>query len=207
VVDSLRSGSSPRGRPRSEKARRAVLKAAGELLERDGFAGVTVEAIASRAGVSKATIYRWWPNKAAVVTDSFLELTAPEMGAADTGSAREDLKLRMRGLAHVLGGRSGRFIAALIAESQTDPEVAQALREHWIAARRVETRPVVRRGIERGELRPDIDLEIAIDALYGPIYWRMLTGYAPLSDDFIDRLTDHVMTGLSASEEPFRRPA
>jgi AcrR family transcriptional regulator len=190
-----------RGRPRSEKARRAILGAAGELLERDGFAAVTIESIAEHAGVSKATIYRWWPNKAAVMTESFLELMAPEASSLDTGSAREDLRLRLRDLAHVLAGRSGRFIAALVAESQTDPEVAEALRTHWIAARRRETRTLLRRGIERGELRPDLDLEVAIDALYGPVYWRMLTGYAPLNDAFVDRLTDHVMAGLSARRQ------
>jgi len=187
-----------RGRPRSERARRAILKAAGELLERDGFTAVTMERIAERAGVSKATIYRWWPNKAAVMTDSFLELMVADTSPLDTGSAREDLRLRLRGLAHMLAGRSGRFVAALIAESQTDSEVAEALRTHWISVRRRETRPLLRRGIERGELRSDLDLEVAIDALYGPVYWRMLTGYAPLSDDFVDRLVDHVIVGLRA---------
>jgi len=198
MAEFLQAGVGGRGRPRSERARRAILKAAGELLERDGFTAVTMERIAERAGVSKATIYRWWPNKAAVMTDSFLELVVPDTSPLDTGSAREDLRLRLRGLAHMLAGRSGRFVAALIAESQTDSEVAEALRTHWISVRRRETRPLLRRGIERGELRSDLDLEVAIDALYGPVYWRMLTGYAPLSDDFVDRLVDHVMVGLRA---------
>jgi AcrR family transcriptional regulator len=198
MAEFLQAGVGGRGRPRSERARRAILKAAGELLERDGFTAVTMERIAERAGVSKATIYRWWPNKAAVMTDSFLELMVADTSPLDTGSAREDLRLRLRGLAHVLAGRSGRFVAALIAESQTDSEVAEALRTHWISVRRRETRPLLRRGIERGELRSDLDLEVAIDALYGPVYWRMLTGYAPLNDDFVDRLVDHVMVGLRA---------
>lgn len=198
MAEFLQAGVGGRGRPRSERARRAILKAAGELLERDGFTAVTMERIAERAGVSKATIYRWWPNKAAVMTDSFLELMVADTSPLDTGSAREDLRLRLRGLAHMLAGRSGRFVAALIAESQTDSEVAEALRTHWISVRRRETRPLLRRGIERGELRSDLDLEVAIDALYGPVYWRMLTGYAPLSDDFVDRLVDHVMVGLRA---------
>jgi AcrR family transcriptional regulator len=198
MAEFVQAGVGGRGRPRSERARRAILKAAGELLERHGFTAVTMERIAERAGVSKATIYRWWPNKAAVMTDSFLELMVPDTSPLDTGSAREDLKLRLRGLAHVLAGRSGRFVAALIAESQTDPEVAEALRTQWISVRRRETRPLLRRGIERGELRSDLDLEVAIDALYGPVYWRMLTGYAPLSDDFVDRLVDHVIVGLRA---------
>jgi AcrR family transcriptional regulator len=198
MAEFVQAGVGGRGRPRSERARRAILKAAGELLERHGFTAVTMERIAERAGVSKATIYRWWPNKAAVMTDSFLELMVPDTSPLDTGSAREDLRLRLRGLAHVLAGRSGRFVAALIAESQTDPEVAEALRTQWISVRRRETRPLLRRGIERGELRSDLDLEVAIDALYGPVYWRMLTGYAPLSDDFVDRLVDHVIVGLRA---------
>jgi AcrR family transcriptional regulator len=198
MAEFLQAGVGGRGRPRSERARRAILKAAGELLERDGFTAVTMERIAERAGVSKATIYRWWPNKAAVMTDSFLELMVADTSPLDTGSAREDLRLRLRGLAHMLAGRSGRFVAALIAESQTDSEVAEALRTHWISVRRRETRPLLRRGIERGELRSDLDLEVAIDALYGPVYWRMLTGYAPLNDDFVDKLVDHVMVGLRA---------
>ena len=198
MAEFVQAGVGGRGRPRSERARRAILKAAGELLERDGFTAVTMERIAERAGVSKATIYRWWPNKAAVMTDSFLELVVADTSPLDTGSAREDLRLRLRGLAHVLAGRSGRFVAALIAQSQADPEVAEALRTHWISVRRRETRPLLRRGIERGELRSDLDLEVAIDALYGPVYWRMLTGYAPLSDDFVDRLVDHVIVGLRA---------
>ena len=198
MAEFVQAGVGGRGRPRSERARRAILKAAGELLERDGFTAVTMERIAERAGVSKATIYRWWPNKAAVMTDSFLELMVADTSPLDTGSAREDLRLRLRGLAHMLAGRSGRFVAALIAESQTDSEVAEALRTHWISVRRRETRPLLRRGIERGELRSDLDLEVAIDALYGPVYWRMLTGYAPLSDDFVDRLVDHVIVGLRA---------
>lgn len=198
MAEFVQAGVGGRGRPRSERARRAILRAAGELLERDGFTAVTMERIAERAGVSKATIYRWWPNKAAVMTDSFLGLMVPNTSPLDTGSAREDLRLRLRELAHVLTGRSGRFVAALIAESQTDPEVAEALRTHWISVRRRETRSLLRRGIERGELRSDLDLEVAIDALYGPVYWRMLTGYAPLSDDFVDRLVDHVIVGLRA---------
>ncbi len=198
MAEFVQAGVGGRGRPRSERARRAILRAAGELLERDGFTAVTMERIAERAGVSKATIYRWWPTKAAVMTDSFLELMVPDTSPLDTGSAREDLRLRLRGLAHVLAGRSGRFVAALIAESQADPEVAEALRTHWISVRRRETRSLLRRGIERGELRSDLDLEVAIDALYGPVYWRMLTGYAPLSDDFVDRLVDNVIVGLRA---------
>jgi AcrR family transcriptional regulator len=189
------------GRPRSKRARQAILDAAGELLERDGFAAVTVEAIAARAGVSKATIYRWWPNKAAVVTDSFLELTAPEIHFENTGSAREDLRLQMQKLAQVFSGQSGRVVAALVAESVFDADVATAFRSRWISARREETRRVVERGIINEEFRSDLDVEAAIDALYGPIYYRLLVRHLPLEPGFVDALADHVINGLQATSD------
>jgi AcrR family transcriptional regulator len=190
-----------RGRPRSERARSAILRAARELLEQSPYPAVTIESIAARAGASKATIYRWWPNKAAVVTDCFLELIAPEVHFVDTGSVREDLRREMQRLAQVLASESGGIIAALIAEGQSDPESARSFREHWISRRREETRRALRRGVERGELRPDIDFEVAIDALYGPIYWRLLAGHIPLEEEFVDALVDHVMRGLYAPRE------
>jgi AcrR family transcriptional regulator len=189
------------GRPRSEKARRAVLDAARELLERHGFAAVTVEAIASQSGVSKATIYRWWPNKAAVVTDSFLELAAPDVYCQNTGSTQEDLRLQMRKLAQVFSGESGKVIAALIAESVFDAEVAATFRSRWISARREETRKVVQRGVDNGEFRSDLDVEVAIDALYGPIYHRLLVGHFPPEPRFVDNLANYVMAGISTSTE------
>ena len=197
----MNMGARSQGRPRSERAKRAILEAAGELLDHNGFAGVTVEAIAVRAGVSKATIYRWWPNKAAVITDSFLELTAPEIDFVETGSVREDLRLQMRSLIRVFVGKSGQTIAALVAEGQSDPEVADAFRSRWISARREETDLVLRRGVARGELCDGLDLEAVMDALYGPIYYRLLVGHLPLEEGFADVLTDYVMYGLAAPGE------
>ena len=198
MTRSASMGVRPQGRPRSEKARRAILEAAGELLDRDGFAAVTMDAIAARAEVSKATIYRWWPNKAAVVTDSFLELTAPEIEFVETGSVLEDVRLQMRRLAHTFAGKSGQTIAALVAEGQADPKVAEAFRSRWISARREETRRVLQRGITCGELREDLDLEVAMDALYGPIYYRLLVGHLPLEEAFADVLADYVWPGLTS---------
>jgi AcrR family transcriptional regulator len=188
----------PPGRPRSERARRAILQAANELLESEGFAAVTVEAIAERAGVSKATIYRWWPNRAAVVMDGFLSIVSSEVPFPHTGRAREDLRIHMRRLAEAVGGKMGRTVAALIAEGQADPELAEALRSRWLSVRRVEVRDILELGIERGELRDDIDLEVAVDVLYGPIYYRMLVGHARLDEAFADILADHIFAGLAA---------
>jgi AcrR family transcriptional regulator len=187
------------GRPRSERARQAILTAASELLARDGFTGVTVEAIAARAGVSKATIYRWWPNKAAVVTESFLELAAPQITFEGSGSIGEDLRQQMRRLTQLLASSGGQVIAALMAESQTDATVAEAFLSGWVMVRRRETRAVIERGMASGELRADLDVEVVMDALYGPIYFRMLARHLPLDDAFADTLADHVLRGLEAA--------
>jgi AcrR family transcriptional regulator len=190
--------SRPPGRPRSERAHRAILQAANELLENEGFAAVTVEAIAERAGVSKATIYRWWPNRAAVVMDGFLSIVSSEVPFPHTGHAREDIRIHMRRLAEAFSGNLGRTVAALIAEGQADPELAEALRSRWLSVRRTEAREILELGIERSELREDLDPEVAVDVLYGPIYYRMLVGHAPLDEDFADTLADHVFAGLRA---------
>jgi AcrR family transcriptional regulator len=190
----------PPGRPRSERARRAILQAANELLESEGFAAVTVEAIAERAGVSKATVYRWWPNRAAVVMDGFLSIVSSEVPFPHTGHAREDIRIHMRRLAEAFSGKIGRTVAALIAEGQSDPELAEALRSRWLSVRRAEAREILELGIERGELRDDIDLEVAVDVLYGPIYYRMLVGHAPVDNGFTDALADHIFAGLAAGD-------
>jgi AcrR family transcriptional regulator len=190
----------PPGRPRSERAHRAILQAANDLLETEGFAAVTVEAIAERAGVSKATVYRWWPNRAAVVMDGFLSIVSSEVPFPHTGRAREDIRIHMRRLAEAFSGKIGSTVAALIAEGQSDPELAEALRSRWLSVRRAEAREILELGIERGELREDLDPEVAVDVLYGPIYYRMLVGHAPLDDDFADALADHVFSGLGARD-------
>jgi AcrR family transcriptional regulator len=190
----------PPGRPRSERAHRAILQAANDLLETEGFAAVTVEAIAERAGVSKATVYRWWPNRAAVVMDGFLSIVSSEVPFPHTGRAREDIRIHMRRLAEAFSGKIGSTVAALIAEGQSDPELAEALRSRWLSVRRAEAREILKLGIERGELREDLDPEVAVDVLYGPIYYRMLVGHAPLDDDFADALADHVFAGLRARD-------
>ena len=190
----------PPGRPRSERARRAILRAANELLESEGFAAVTVEAIAERAGVSKATIYRWWPNRAAVGMDGFLSIVSSEVPFPHTGHAREDIRLHMRRLAEAFGGKMGRTVAALIAEGQADPELAEALRSRWLSVRRTEAKEILELGIERGELREDLDPDVAVDVLYGPIYYRMLVGHGPLDKDFTDALSDHIFAGFTAGD-------
>ena len=187
------------GRPRSEAARRAILRAAGDLLARDGFADVSVEAIAVEAGVSKATIYRWWPGKAAVVMDAFLAAAGPCAPFPDTGCLEEDLRGQMRALARAFSGRMGTVLRGVLAEAQSDPEAAEAFRTRYLAPRRAETRRVLERARARGQLCPHADLETAADALYGPLYYRLTAGHAPLDAAFVDALISLVFQGLRPS--------
>src|SRR4051812_10852971 len=187
----------PRGRPRSDRSRDAILQAARELLDGRGLGGLSVDAIADRAGVSKATIYRWWPSKAAVVMDAFLAGTSPQMPFPDTGSTREDLRRQIRSVIRLFNqDATSRPFVALIAGAQHDPELAAALRERFIASRRAAAREVFARGIERGQLRRDLDIEIAIDALYGALYYRLLVSGEPLRPRYADALLDQLYSAL-----------
>jgi AcrR family transcriptional regulator len=183
----------PDERRRNEKARTAILRAANQLLDRRGFQRLTIEGIAADAGVGKATIYRWWPSKAAVVMDAVLEVASPRIPFPDTGSAREDLRRQIASVIDLYTGtKTGGGIRALIAESQHDPSLAESLRDRFIASRRAEAATVFERGIERGELRADLEIGVAIDALYGAVYYRLLVSHAPLDPAYADVLIDQV---------------
>lgn len=186
-------------RRRNERCHQAILTAAAELLEEKGYGGVSVEAIASRAGVGKQTIYRWWPCKASVVMEAYAKQVNQHLPLPDTGSVKTDLGDMLGQLAAVLGTTSaGSALAGLIAESQTDPHVAQEFRRQMIACRRAATQTLLQRGIDRGELRPDLDLDLAIDALCGPIWYRLLLQHSPLNREFAIALIDQLMAGITA---------
>src|SRR5579875_2792095 len=125
-----------RGRPRDAAARKRILQAALELLESHAFSEITTEAIAERAGASKATIYRWWPNKAAVLIEALREAVAQETPMPETGSLSEDIRIQLRNFVKLLTGRRGRIFKAFVAAAQNDPEVAETFRAVWIVPRR-----------------------------------------------------------------------
>jgi AcrR family transcriptional regulator len=185
------------GRPRSERSRAAVLRAASELMHEVGLRAMTTEEIASRSGASKATIYKWWPNKYAVAVEAFLSEMLAESADPDTGSAVEDFRIVLRGLAHFYASASGRVFAQLVGEAQSDPEVAAELRDRLIHSRRDASRVIWDRGVARGELRGDVDREVAIDIVFGPALYRLLTGYAPFDEAAADAVIAAIMRGLA----------
>jgi Transcriptional regulator len=190
-----------RGRPISGAGHEAILTAAAELLLARGLGAVSMDAVAERAGVSKATIYRWWPTKETLALDAlYHEWAAARPAARETGSLRGDLLSLLRPWVRLVGKRPyGRVIAALIAEAQTDPAFAEQYRERFVEPRRAQARPILARAIERGELPATTDLELALDLLYGPLYHRLLHGHAPLNERFLRDLVDTVLAGLKAA--------
>jgi AcrR family transcriptional regulator len=187
-----------RGRPRSERARTAILEAASELLLARGLSAVSMDAVAERAGVSKATIYRWWPTKETLALDAlYTEWAAARPHPRDTGSLRGDLLSLLRPWARLAGSRPyGRVVAALLTEAQTDPVFAAEYRERFVEPRRQQAREIFRRAIERGEIPADTKVEVALDLLYGPLYHRLLHGHAPLNDRFVHEVIDMVLDGV-----------
>jgi AcrR family transcriptional regulator len=186
-----------RGRPRSEEVQSRILRAAIDLLEERGFRELTIEAIAERAGASKVTLYRWWPGKAALATDAFLGLVAPLTPFGHTESALVDLREQMISQVRVLSGRWGEIIAGLIAEAVIDEEVREAMRTRWLEPRRREARKVVERGLVSGEIRAGADPEVVLDALYAPLYWRLLLGHGPLHEGFARQVWATALFGFA----------
>lgn len=186
-----------RGRPRSERARTAILDAAADLLFSSGYAALTVGAVADRAGVGKATIYKWWPSKAAVAVDAFLRAVQPHVPSDDLGDVRRELA--DPALAQLRLFRDtpiGSALASFVAAAQNDPVVGEALRERWLGPRRREAVRALERAKDRGEIGADVDGELVLDMIFGPIYYRLLTGHQPLPDELVERLVDAVLHGV-----------
>jgi AcrR family transcriptional regulator len=193
----------PRGRPRSAKAHEAILKAATGLLLEHGLAAVSMDAVATRAGVSKATIYRWWPTKETLALDAlYAEWTLAAPVPKDTGSLRGDLIELLSPWARLVTAQPyARVIAALLANTRTDPAFAAEYRRRVIEPRRNQAREIFGRAIERGEVPADLDLEVALDLVYGPLYLRLLQDHAPLDDGFVRAAIDMVVAGVTATSD------
>lgn len=187
---------SGRGRPRSPETREKILKAAYELLNEVGFIDLTIEGVAAKAGVGKPTIYRRWKCKASLAMDAFLEVVTPEIVFPDTGSVREDFREQMQKLIKVMNSSRGEVLANVIGCGQANEDLITAFRNNWLSPRREDAIAIFQRGVERGEIRDDVDVEVAIDALYSPLFYRLLLKHQPLTSEFVDGLLDVAFKGL-----------
>lgn len=184
---------------RSQRTHRAVMTAAAQLLAENGYASVTVEAIAARASVAKTTIYRWWSTKAAIFMELYNEVAAEMLTGLDTGSVEEDLRNLLQGLFKLFTTTSaGPAMVGMIAEAQSSPEFARSFQEQFMIHRRNVTRVILKRGVERGELEADLNIDLAIDVISGPIWYRLLQGHAPLDEHFADGVVRQVLFGIWA---------
>lgn len=190
-----------RGRPRSESAREAILTAAAELLLEHGLDAVSMDALAERAGVSKATIYRWWPTKEALALDALYTAWAgPELAAPDTGSLRGDLLALLRPWVRRVKARPyARVLGSFIAKAHSDPAFAAEYLARVVSPRRHIARLIFERAADRGELAPNVRVEVALDLIYGAIYHRLLHGHEPLTDRFLIEAVDMVLNGIIAT--------
>jgi AcrR family transcriptional regulator len=188
-----------RGRPRSEKTRTAIVCAARDLLAEGGMGAATMEAIAARAGCSKATIYKWWPSRAAVLLEGLFDLTRATIEVPEGLDTEAALRGQLAAtLAIFREGATGPLLRTLIGEAVSEPAVAEALRDQWIGPRRIVCLGILRAAVARGELRADTDLEAASDQLFGPLYHRLNYGHATLEDDLPAVLVAQLLRGLRA---------
>jgi AcrR family transcriptional regulator len=184
------------GRKRSEVSRKAILDATYELLKTVGFHQMSIEGVAAHAGVGKTTIYRSWSSKGVLAVEAFMEAIAPSIAFRETGSARADIERQMKLLADAYRGRTGEILNEMIGFSQHDEEMREALFVGYLKPRREAAKAALQRGIDQGEFRPGLDLEAIVDALYGPLIYRMLTARYPIDNAFITRIRRAVFDGI-----------
>jgi AcrR family transcriptional regulator len=190
-----------RGRPRSRKAEAAILKATRELLAEEGLTAMTIEEIAGRAGVGKASIYRRWPNKAALALDAFIDDYLAGIPVRDTGTLRGDLLASARDwIRLVTRTPAGRTLAGLLAETLIDPTLAKAWREVVLHRMRDDRRAIISRAVARGEIPSGADPDLILDLFYGALYHRFINGHLPLSVAFARALATAVAAAAADSE-------
>lgn len=185
------------GRPRSDATRQSILSAAYDELRTVGFRAIAMERIAKRAGSSKTTLYRWWPSKAAILLEAVNDRSDRYPGFDDTGDVYVDLLEEIRGVIKFYLSDSGAAMLDLVAESRFDPDLASAIRDDFIACRRAATRVTWKRGVSRGQIRADVDVEVVMDALWGSLYYKLLVSHNPPDMGFADQLMNTFWPAIS----------
>jgi AcrR family transcriptional regulator len=185
------------GRPREARADRAIISAALELMAERGVPELRMDDVAARAGVGKAAIYRRYRSKDELVAAAAAALVS-EIAVPDTGSTREDLRALMRDAVDVYSGSiaAGAMPSLVEAMSRT-PELARAVRDGFLEGRRAALREVLERGVERCDLRDDLDFELALDVLGGPLFYRLLVTGGPIDEELATGVVDLILQGFA----------
>ncbi|WP_274652713.1 TetR/AcrR family transcriptional regulator [Paenibacillus humicola] len=180
------------GRPRSRQVGEAVTTATLKLLQSTSYKNITMERIAKEAGVGKPSLYRRWPGVPFIVMETLQLHAEREIRIPDTGRLKTDVFRYMQQTCQALAGRTGEFVRCLMAEAQWNSEFAAVFRETFIASRRRHLIGILERGMRRGELPADSNCELLADLLYGPMWYRLLNGHAPLDEPFVHGLVDQL---------------
>ncbi len=182
-----------RGRPRDPRTRATILAAARALLERGGLTAVTIEAIAHKAGVSRPTIYRYWPNAPAVAMAAFRDASSAPTAAKTSRSPLAALRAQLHAVADAFAAPTGRSVAAMVAAAQSETELAKAFRNEFIARNRDAARLLLERCVEERLIERPPDIDLALDLIFGPLFYRLLMGHAPITRGFVDQLIDAII--------------
>jgi AcrR family transcriptional regulator len=183
---------------RGARTEKAILDATRELLAETSVGELTVERVAARSGVAKTTIYRRWRGKNELALAVLLDMVENIVATPDLGDTRNELVTFVNAAVKVLGSTlMGRVMQGLVSDFATFPDLGRAFRDRVVAMRVAEVRRLIERGIERGDLRPDVDIELAHELLFAPVYYRLLLSGAPLDDGLAERIVDAVMPALA----------
>jgi len=184
------------GRPRDEAARARIQQAAIDLLIEGGFINLTCDAIAQRSGTSKSTIYRWWPNKVQVVIDAFIGELSPHLPICPADTLEEFVANQVSQFIEAVDGRNGQLLAAMLAAAQVVPAVHDAYQAHWLQPRREHLRSELKQFQDFGSLSPSADIDIVLDALYGPLHMILMVQRNRLQPAYAEQLTSILLNGV-----------
>lgn len=190
-----------RGRRRAEDVRRATLAAATDLLLDEGVHALTFSKVAARAGVSKMTLYKWWPTPGALAFDAYFDTFRETLAFPDTGDIGRDLTAQLSSFVQLLN-RNGTVIAGIIGAAQGDADLAEALSTHYVLQRRALAVERLTRAQQVGQIRPGVDLETVVDQLWGAVYHRLLLPAQPLTEEFAERLVANLLQGIATPGSP-----
>jgi AcrR family transcriptional regulator len=192
-----------RGRRPADEVRAEVLRTVGNLLLTEGLADLTFEKVARLSGASKTTLHKWWPTRGALALDGYFHAVEETLAFPDTGDIRADLISQLRTFAEVMTQTAGgRVLTELVGESQTDAKLAASYRALYSSERRRLAGDRLRRAVEQGQVRPDVDVQVLVDQLWGATYHRLLIPDEPVTDEFLVALVSNLLDGVAMVKEP-----
>ena len=185
------------GRPPSRQARDAIVAAARAMLEERGLTGVTMEGVAALAGVGKPTVYRHFGNRHELAMAALMQMATPEGHIEADGDPIRELKRQLLAMAALFESPTGRFAASVLASGHGETEMSKAFRSHFVEQRREQSCKLLDEAKEKGAIRHDADVELALDQLYGAILYRLLIGRAAVNRKFVAELLEQLLRGIA----------